>query len=226
MIRHLRLNEMDLQRCKQMLTFLERHSDRPLCIFGNGRTTALGWSDRMGSLAFMILTGLVKSAVNQIMDKRFDKRQSMRWTPHGAHLLLQTRTRVIDGDLDQLIRRRYPTFRPLTVGASAPALGRLGPGNERRDDTANQPDPCEVAPREGGRHRRRVPAHERDIQVLEQEELQVSAAPAGAARRQTINGPTRLSLIASAGLVTGGRIILECECFAENLWSKTRHACD
>jgi hypothetical protein len=42
MIRHLRLNEMDLQRCKQMLTFLERHSDQPLCIFGNGRTTALG----------------------------------------------------------------------------------------------------------------------------------------------------------------------------------------
>ena len=179
MIRRLRLNEMDLQRRKQMLTFLQRQSDHRCAYSATAARPPWGWSDRMGSLAFMRSTGLVKSAVNQIMDKRFDKRQSMRWTPHGAHLLLQTRTRVIDGDLDQLIRRRYPTFRPLTVGASAPALGRLGPGNERRDDTANQPDPCEVAPREGGRHRRRVPAHERDIQVLEQEE---SAGVRGAGR--------------------------------------------
>src|ERR1700690_3658440 len=51
-----------------------------------------------------ISTGFVESAVNQIVDKRFDKRQSMRWTPRGAHLLLQTRTRVLNGDLDQLIR--------------------------------------------------------------------------------------------------------------------------
>ncbi len=35
----------------------------------------------------------------------------MRWTPKGAHLLLQTRTRVLNGDLDQLIRCRYPNFR-------------------------------------------------------------------------------------------------------------------
>ena len=33
-----------------------------------------------------ISTELVKSAVNQIVDKRLDKRQSMRWTPRGAHL--------------------------------------------------------------------------------------------------------------------------------------------
>jgi hypothetical protein len=70
-----------------------------------------------------ISTGFVESAVNQIVDKRFDKRQSMRWTPRGAHLLLQTRTRVINGDLDKLIRRRYPAFRSPTVGDSAPALG-------------------------------------------------------------------------------------------------------
>jgi hypothetical protein len=35
-----------------------------------------------------ISTGFVESAINQIVDKRFDKRQSMRWTPRGAHLLL------------------------------------------------------------------------------------------------------------------------------------------
>jgi hypothetical protein len=62
-----------------------------------------------------ISTAFVESAVNQIVDKRFDKRQSMRWTPRGAHLLLQTHTRVLNGDLDQLIRRRYPASRK-TVG--------------------------------------------------------------------------------------------------------------
>ena len=69
-----------------------------------------------------ISTGFVESAVNQIVDKRFDKRQSMRWTPRGAHLLLQTRTRVLNGDLDQLIRRRYPAFRKLAGNDIAPVL--------------------------------------------------------------------------------------------------------
>jgi len=69
-----------------------------------------------------ISTGFVESTVNQIIDKRFDKRQSMRWTPRGAHLLLQTRTRVINGDLDDLIRCRYPAFRMPSGAEAAPGL--------------------------------------------------------------------------------------------------------
>ena len=69
-----------------------------------------------------ISTGFVESAVNQIVDKRFDKRQSMRWTPRGAHLLLQTRTRILSGNLDQLIRGRYPAFRPPEGNDLAPVL--------------------------------------------------------------------------------------------------------
>lgn len=69
-----------------------------------------------------ISTGFVESAVNQIVDKRFDKRQSMRWTPTGAHLLLQARTRVLNGDLDQLIRGRYPNFRKPAENGFAPVL--------------------------------------------------------------------------------------------------------
>src|SRR5208282_2581513 len=59
---------------------------------------------------------------NQIVDKRFDERQSMRWASRGAHLLLQTRTRVLNGDLDQLIRSRYPTFRKPAGDDLAPVL--------------------------------------------------------------------------------------------------------
>ena len=69
-----------------------------------------------------ISTGFVESAVNQIVDKRFDKRQSMRWTPTGAHMMLQTRTRVLNGDLDQLIRCRYPNFRKPADAGFAPGL--------------------------------------------------------------------------------------------------------
>jgi hypothetical protein len=69
-----------------------------------------------------ISAGFVESAIKQIVDKRCGKRQSTRWTPRGAHLLLQTRTRVLNGDRDQLIRRRYPAFsRPQPTGL-APVL--------------------------------------------------------------------------------------------------------
>ncbi len=59
-----------------------------------------------------ISTGFVESAVNQVVSKRFSKRQSMRWTQRGAHLTLQTRTRVLNGELEDVFRRRWPAFRP------------------------------------------------------------------------------------------------------------------
>lgn len=59
-----------------------------------------------------ISTGFVESAVNQVVSKRFSKRQSMRWTQRGAHLMLQTRTRVLNGELEDAFRRRWPAFRP------------------------------------------------------------------------------------------------------------------
>jgi hypothetical protein len=36
-----------------------------------------------------ISTGFVESTVNQVISKRFCKKQQMAWTPRGAHLLLQ-----------------------------------------------------------------------------------------------------------------------------------------
>jgi len=59
-----------------------------------------------------IATGFVESAVNQIVSKRFVKRQQMQWTKKGAHLLLQTRTWVLDERLEETFRKWYPGFRP------------------------------------------------------------------------------------------------------------------
>ncbi|NOR26414.1 MAG: ISKra4 family transposase, partial [Desulforhopalus sp.] len=43
--------------------------------------------------------------------KRFTKRQQMQWSPKGAHLLLQMRTRVLNGELEQMFRDWHPGFR-------------------------------------------------------------------------------------------------------------------
>ena len=46
----------------------------------------------------IISTAFVESAVNQVVSKRFVKKQQMRWTATGAHLLLQIRIEVLNGD--------------------------------------------------------------------------------------------------------------------------------
>ena len=52
-----------------------------------------------------VSTAFVESTVNQVIAKRFAKKQQMQWTRRGAHLLLQLRTRVLDGTLDDDFRR-------------------------------------------------------------------------------------------------------------------------
>ena len=46
--------------------------------------------------------------MNAVISKRVAKRQQMQWTKRGAHLLLQTRTRALDGTLRPLFERWYP----------------------------------------------------------------------------------------------------------------------
>ena len=58
-----------------------------------------------------ISTGFVESTVNQVISMRFCKKQQMGWTLRGAHLLLQIRTRVLNGDWEATFREWYPGFR-------------------------------------------------------------------------------------------------------------------
>ncbi len=57
-----------------------------------------------------ISSAFVESAVNQVVSKRMVKKQQMRWTPRGAHLLLQVRTRVLNDNLAADFKRWYPAF--------------------------------------------------------------------------------------------------------------------
>jgi hypothetical protein len=59
-----------------------------------------------------ISTAFAESTVNQLVSKRMVKKQQMAWTERGAHLLLQVRTRVLNGELEETFRRWYPQFRP------------------------------------------------------------------------------------------------------------------
>jgi hypothetical protein len=58
----------------------------------------------------VISTAFIESLVNSLLAKRFAKKQSMQWTPEGAHLLLQIRTRTLNGDLASTFRNSYPDF--------------------------------------------------------------------------------------------------------------------
>jgi hypothetical protein len=58
-----------------------------------------------------ISTGFVESTVNQVISKRMVKKQQMQWSQRGAHLLLQIRTRVLNGEWEATFRTWYPGFR-------------------------------------------------------------------------------------------------------------------
>jgi hypothetical protein len=58
-----------------------------------------------------ISTGFVESTINQLVAKRFVKKQQMRWTPSGAHLLLQIRVQALNDDLHATFGRWYPDLR-------------------------------------------------------------------------------------------------------------------
>ena len=55
-----------------------------------------------------IATGFVESTVNQVVRKRFCKKQQMQWSKRGAHLLLQTRVKTLNHALGAVFKRWYP----------------------------------------------------------------------------------------------------------------------
>lgn len=64
-----------------------------------------------------ISTAMAESAVNQVINARMCKRQQMRWSPRGAHLLAQVRCAVINGDLASRLRRWVPPPPATTIPA-------------------------------------------------------------------------------------------------------------
>ncbi len=64
----------------------------------------------------------MKSTINQVVSRRFVKKQQMQRTPRGAHLLLQTWTKVLNEELHDVFRGWYQKLRPQRRSQNA---GRL-----------------------------------------------------------------------------------------------------
>jgi len=68
-----------------------------------------------------ISTAFVESTINQVVSRRFVKRQQMHWTLRGAHLVLQTRTKVLNNELEESVSAMVPTV-------PNPSESRVTPG--------------------------------------------------------------------------------------------------
>jgi hypothetical protein len=68
-----------------------------------------------------ISTAFVESAVNEIIAKRMNKKQQMRWNRATVQPFLDVRTAVLNDTLEDAFRHRYPGFHPAN-GNEAVAL--------------------------------------------------------------------------------------------------------
>ncbi|MGA2793407.1 MAG: hypothetical protein ABSE69_07705 [Roseiarcus sp.] len=57
-----------------------------------------------------VATTLGESAVNSLVAKRMVKKQQMRWSQRGAHIMLQVRAATINGDLRARLREQPQAF--------------------------------------------------------------------------------------------------------------------
>jgi hypothetical protein len=89
-----------------------------------------------------ISRALAESAMSHLVNQRMGKRQPMRWSAEGAHLLLQVRCAVLDNRLEMLFREWLPFRRqpppPLLIGA-APNFDTVPIAVVYRLSTARQP---------------------------------------------------------------------------------------
>ncbi|BCH12354.1 hypothetical protein MesoLj131c_66120 (plasmid) [Mesorhizobium sp. 131-3-5] len=59
-----------------------------------------------------VATTLAESAVNSLVGKRMVKKQQMRWSLHGAHMLMQVRTADLNGELRDRLRAPFRQTEP------------------------------------------------------------------------------------------------------------------
>ena len=90
---------------------LERHISELLGYLERNENTLVHYAARRRR-GDPISTAFVESAVNEIVARRMNKKQQMRWNRMTVQPFLDVRTAVLDGTLEDAFRRRYRGFRP------------------------------------------------------------------------------------------------------------------
>jgi hypothetical protein len=96
-----------LETCSDNKAKLSRMLDEFASYISANRFFIPNYGDRWRN-GETISTAFVESAVNQIISRRFVKKQQMRWTQRGCHNVLQLRTRVLNDEWRQTMERWYP----------------------------------------------------------------------------------------------------------------------
>jgi hypothetical protein len=104
------LNPVRLTVPSELLGYLERNQDALVHYAARRRRDE------------PISTAFVESAVNEIVAKRMNKKQQMRWNRMTVQRFLDVRTAVLNDTLESLFRQRYPGFRPANDEYGAKAV--------------------------------------------------------------------------------------------------------
>jgi hypothetical protein len=75
----------------------------------NNQSFLVNYGDRYRN-GEIISSAFVESTVNEIISKRFAKKQQMRWTKKGAQQLLQVRIQILNNTLREAFCRWYPSL--------------------------------------------------------------------------------------------------------------------
>ena len=90
---------------------LEHHAGEPLAYLERNQGALVHYAGRRRN-GEPISTAFVESSVNEIIAKRVNKKQQMRWNRATVQPFLDVRTAVLNDTLEDAFGHRYPGFRP------------------------------------------------------------------------------------------------------------------
>jgi hypothetical protein len=102
------LSELEALNCRYPKLRKFRTAMREFQVYiSSNEASLINYGERYRS-GERISSAFVEATVNTVISKRFAKKQQMQWSRREAHLLLQTRTRTLDGPLRAAFEHWYP----------------------------------------------------------------------------------------------------------------------
>lgn len=91
------------------LKSLQKHLDEMYTYIRNNKMMIPNYGE-MHRYGEPVSTAFVESTINEVIARRMAKKQQMQWSRKGAHYLLQTRTAVLNNELQDKFACWYPGF--------------------------------------------------------------------------------------------------------------------